>query len=264
LPPDIAGLEFIPAAEQEPPAEEPAAAQATESREAEALWDRVSVPPVEVPPAEAPISAEAEEPAGSEETVQPLAGLISAEFQPPLQATGGLDVETSEEVVLEGSGNSEFRVPDASEDLKSLAARLAAPPPGPQGDRAEATEVVANVQASPPQAQSKQAPKRRSYLARDTNGQSVASFFHSLLAARPPAAPDSGGTDVPSRGGAAASPASPNGGSLEGEPNPDAAVSFDDFFSPDADASSSLRQGKSDSGGDDLDQFQSWLQNLKR
>lgn len=124
-----------------------------------------------------------------------------------------------------------------------------------------------------------QPAKRRSYLARDTSGQSVGSFFRALLSARPPSEPGPGTTELSSGAGAAVSPSNPNGGPLagldegvapvppavpSGEASADAPVSFDDFFSPEPDGSPSRRQGESDSGGDDLDQFQSWLQNLKR
>jgi hypothetical protein len=41
-------------------------------------------------------------------------------------------------------------------------------------------------------------------------------------------------------------------------------VSFDDFFSSEPGESAPGRQGKGEAGKDDLDQFQTWLQNLKR
>jgi len=41
-------------------------------------------------------------------------------------------------------------------------------------------------------------------------------------------------------------------------------VSFDDFFSAPSAGSSSAAKKDTDPGKDDLDQFQSWLQNLKR
>jgi hypothetical protein len=45
-------------------------------------------------------------------------------------------------------------------------------------------------------------------------------------------------------------------------PSKDATVSFDAFFG--APAGGSTGSKSSDAGEDDLDQFQSWLQNLKR
>ena len=53
---------------------------------------------------------------------QPVAGLVSVEFQPPTQEPEGIGVELSEDIVLESSGVSEFRVPDASEDFVTVAA----------------------------------------------------------------------------------------------------------------------------------------------
>ena len=264
---------------------------------------------------EAPPPLETEDMAGRDEAVGPLPGLISAEFQPPLEATGGLGVETSEELTLEVSGNSEFRVPDASEDLKSLAARLSAPPPPraepaaepvtsvverapkpraepefvvtetmaevllQQGHAGEALRVyqelarqngadarlesrIADLQS----AMSQPPAKRPSYLAQDTKGQSVGAFFRGLLVARPPTAPGaSAAEELGSQTSAygeeklPAPPAVP-----AGDQSADGPVSFDDFFGSKGDGATPLRQGKADPGRDDLDQFQSWLQNLKR
>jgi hypothetical protein len=44
----------------------------------------------------------------------------------------------------------------------------------------------------------------------------------------------------------------------------DTAVSFDEFFNSEPGESAPQRQGKGEAGKDDLDQFQTWLQNLKR
>jgi tetratricopeptide (TPR) repeat protein len=338
----------LPVAEAEPAESAPLpdiVALARESRPAErdqTLPDVVSIaragaPAVEPPPdAEAPQGEELPS-SDTDEPVQPLPGLISAEFQPPLEAIGGLGVETSDEVVLEVSGNSEFQVPDASEDLKSVAARLSTPSQRPPVEPREAatpvleptprqpveppevassapepaprapaepefvvTETMAEVLArqgyagdalrvyrelarrngGDPRLESRireletamarQPTKQHSYLARDTSGRSVAAFFHALLAARPPSGPGSAERDTGSRTEAAASRApAENAGSLgpdgpeEREPT-DAAVSFDDFFSREPDGSTPLRHGKGDPGKDDLDEFQSWLQNLKR
>ncbi|HEY5939743.1 MAG TPA: hypothetical protein VIT87_02900, partial [Gemmatimonadales bacterium] len=121
---------------------------------------------------------------------------------------------------------------------------------------------------------------RRSYLAQETKGRSVASFFHSLLAARPPS---EGGrnNDAGSRSEADASAAARAGqdGGVSGSTGDDnllvppavpaagekgdGAVSFDDFFGAEREGSTPLPQ-RADPGKDDLDQFQTWLQNLKR
>jgi len=245
--------------------------------------------------AAAAAAPETEGPTPAGETVSRLAGLISAEFEPPLEATGGLGVETSEEVVLEVSGTSEFRVEDASEDFKALAERLSTPlqrrpaTPSPaagpniEEDASRSTaEPEPAVAKSPAEEEQTIGPPdaRRSYLASETKGRSVASFFHSLLAARPPAEADFTGAGTASQvdGGAPVRPSHDAGslGSLAGdenlpvppavptaEPKPEGAVSFDDFFGSEAEESTPLRQ-RADPGKDDLDQFQTWLQNLKR
>jgi hypothetical protein len=120
---------------------------------------------------------------------------------------------------------------------------------------------------------------RRSYLARETNGQSVGAFFHTLLAARiygpsgagesaredgsVPGAPQNGAGLVDAGYGEEQSlPVPPAVPSLE--PQTEAAVSFDDFFNSESGESKPMRPGKGNPGEDDLDQFQTWLQNLKR
>ena len=247
-------------------------------------------------PVESPASAPEPEKPSPDEAVQPIAGLISAEFEPPLESIGGIGVETSEEVVLEVSGNTEFRVEDASEDFKELADRLSAPtrrsppPPSPEAapnvhenasrTSAEPEPVVAKTAAEEEEQIIGAPAGRPSYLASKTKGRSVASFFHSLIAARPPAeAGFAGAETAPPVDGAAPSRAPHDGGSLgslAGDDNlavrpavpaadqkSDGAVSFDDFFGSDREGSTPLRQ-RAEPGKDDLDEFQSWLQNLKR
>jgi hypothetical protein len=238
---------------------------------APAMPEAISVAPAASPPRNQEVEeVPADEPReGADVPVQPLTGLISAEFQPPLESTGGLDVETSDEVVLEPAGNSEFQVPDASEDLKSVAVRLSVP-----FDVAPSEEPAQSRQASVAQP-----PSQRSYLARDTNGQSVGAFFRALLAARPPGV---GSTGLESNSGRDASTESSvtNGGAYaggygeenlpvppavpSGEQTGNNGVSFDTFFNPKPETSTPLQSKESEPGKDDLDQFQSWLQNLKR
>jgi hypothetical protein len=239
---------------------------------APAMPEAISVAPAASPPRnqeveEVPAN---EPPEDADVPVQPLSGLISAEFQPPLESTGGLDVETSDEVVLEPAGNSEFQVPDASEDLKSVAARLSVP-----FNVAPSEEPAQSRQASAPQP-----PSQRSYLARDTNGQSVGAFFRALLAARPPAGVGSTGLESTSGRDASTESSATNGGAYaggygeenlpvppavpSGEETGNNGVSFDTFFSPKQETSTPLQSKESEPGKDDLDQFQSWLQNLKR
>ena len=201
----------------------------------------------QTPAAAAP---EVEEPAPDDEAVAPVAGLISAEFVPPLEAIGGLDVETSEDVVLEVSGQTEFRVPDASEDFKALADRLSAPAPRPPASAPPEVQKTVATKAAAAEHIIGLPAASRSYLARETKGRSVASFFHALLASRPPA---DGGLS-----GAGGPPAVP-----EADQKADGTVSFDDFFGAEREGSMPLSQ-RADPGKDDLDQFQTWLHNLKR
>jgi hypothetical protein len=234
----------------------------------------------------------------------PVEGLISQEFVPPKDTVfrshpelaqefasaddslENVEVEMIEEVELRSSGASEFRVPNAAEEFLDLAASVLgppteAPPPSPQIDLPEAPRVAqsepAAAQPKPPRpappeptpATPPSGPKRQSYSARDTKGQSVAAFFQVMLAARP--ADGAGGAS----GQSATQPAS--AGSVDqagkdptlvafgGAPanSPADEVSFDDFFGA-ATAGSNPSPQPSDPGKEDLDQFQSWLQNLKR
>jgi hypothetical protein len=217
------------------------------------------------------------------EPVQPMAGLISQEFQPPEESVRspyevlGVDVETSEEVVLQGSGDSEYRVPNASEDFLTLAEKLtaprrSAPEPEPELEPAEsapaASQPATNTAMAAPETPV-QPSRTKPYAVQETRGQSVAQFFRAMVAARPPAEP--GSPSAAPAGGAAQDGlalGSVSGGDdeptapavHEPEKKADADVSFDDFFGSKPEGSG--RGG--DSRGDDLDQFHSWLQNLKR
>jgi hypothetical protein len=211
----------------------------------------------------------------------PLLGLESAEFEPPRVSPGplGLEIETESDVVLHSSGASEFGVPDASQDFAAMAATFNASRPRSPGRRATDVAGVGSRDAAvkaehaspaePPQppASAQPAAPARVYSARETNGQSIATFFQALLIARP--AVDSSPSTSPERGttppgqdphalssaGASASPSAPGQGQ-------DGLVSFDDFFGSAAGGSSPAPSGEP--GKDDLDQFHSWLQNLKR
>jgi tetratricopeptide (TPR) repeat protein len=217
----------------------------------------------------------------------PLAGLESAEFQPPKRRTEplGLEIETESDVVLNSSGAAEFSVPDASQDFAALAAKLNAARPRSPGRRAsdlapkEAREPVAKPeQPAPPEQRVPEphaaeptavaaaplpspshplAPTSKAYSAGETNGQSIAAFFQALLVARPPAteASASANSEVNSR----AQKSTPSPAPVA--PGKDGLVSFDDFFGAAADGSAIAPGGEP--GKDDLDQFHSWLQNLK-
>jgi tetratricopeptide (TPR) repeat protein len=133
---------------------------------------------------------------------------------------------------------------------------------------------------------------RQAYAAKDTHGQSVAEFFRGLLAARPPAlsvAPTKkvDATATGSTAEAEGAPTRPAHDSLslssvfgdEGTPTPPAVpvstagaapapaegdVSFEEFYSPPARGDAPRQARTSDTKSDDLDQFHTWLQNLKR
>jgi tetratricopeptide repeat protein len=254
-------------------------------------------------------SAEAEksEPQGPER----VPGLSTHEFVPPQENTYRLhpelthefvagkepplerfDVETTEGVELQSSGATEFRVPNAAEDFMDLAARTNstrdAAPPLISEQPIEPQAPPPSPPPNPPPAQAESVPVSKtaerpkpSYLAHDTNGQSVATFFRGLLAARPPGSANPTPAPGPATSGeAAATPPGQDGLALspvfgqESHPNTppvpaggqlkDAAVSFDDFFSSAGGEGKPLPPGGGDPKHDDLDSFQSWLQNLKR
>jgi Tetratricopeptide repeat len=203
-----------------------------------------------------------------------LPGLESAEFEPPKTAPAelgplGLEIETESDVVLNSSGATEFSVPDASQDLAALAAKWTASRPRSPGRRAsdrsaaEVREPAASAPVTPAQSARPPLPAEpvgapKAYSAQATNGQSIAAFFQVLLAARPPESTSGTGT-VPLAPGSNSNGDSPSASAQAGEVQ-EGLVSFDDFFG-------SAAGGKSrgaEPGKDDLDQFHSWLQNLKR
>jgi tetratricopeptide (TPR) repeat protein len=247
-----------------------------------------------------------------------IPGLISSAFEPPPansppSAPLDLEIEVEQDVVLKSSGAAEFSVPDATQDLLELAAKLNSSRPRTPGRRASdkaAAERLERLEAERLEAERREterveaerreaeqieaqrreaerleserleaerreaepqvatraeapAPTRepdqpsapgRSYVASETRGQSVAAFFQALLLARPPEAVE---------------PATPRSETdsvqQDGRPTPpDSEVSFDDFFGSAASGSAPASRGDSEPSKEDLDQFQSWLQNLKR
>jgi hypothetical protein len=268
-PAEMAPLDLTDDLKKEPaaPALEPAA-----------LQDRQPAGSSEVPP-ESLVKEPDATPTAAEST--PLLGLESAEFEPPRASPGplGLEIETESDVVLHSSGASEFSVPDASQDLAALAAKFNASRPRNSGrratDRAAAVPRDAAVKVEPaspaeppqPPAPTQPAAPARVYSARETNGQSIATFFQALLIARPaadssPSTSAQSGSARPGQDGHAlsskvesAAPSVPGQGK-------GGLVSFDDFFGSAAGENSPAPGGEP--GKDDLDQFHSWLQNLKR
>lgn len=171
-----------------------------------------------------------------------------------------------------------------------------------QGHTAEALKVYRALAAEQPgdarlrerirelEARTATAARRHTYVATDTGGESVESFFRALADARPGSGGAPASFEVPGQdednGGAPTRPArdplslsaifgeEPAGAapSRKPEPSPAAppppgpdAFSFDQFFgaspSPGPGASTARPSGASD---EDLDQFQNWLKSLKR
>ncbi len=233
-----------------------------------------SAPPSGVPqPAASPGDTDKQPPGEP----APVPGLIVQEFVPPPPDAGyrshpeltqefvsgrksadELEVETMEDVQLQSSGAAEFRVPNAAEEL--MAPLDLAPPAAPVPEPPASRPPVPAHEPIPER-------KRSSYSVRETRGRSVAEYFKTMLASRPAggprpvdgAFPHTSPSPTPSAhavgGGQTAGPPANNG---PGD------VSFDDFFGAAAGEKSALSKGSSDPGKDDLDQFQSWLQNLKR
>jgi Tetratricopeptide repeat len=211
---------------------------------------------------------------GPAEPTGAVPGLISAEFVPPKDTSyrlhpeltqdlvqrpdpvvENLEVETAEEVELQSSGASEFRVPNAAEDFLDAepapaAAELEPLPPPPPARPSDPVPAQPAPSIPAPVESVQRRPEKRLYSARDTKGQSVAAFFATLLAARP--AQGANGGPSPVTGPAPVSSSSSDD------------VSFDEFFGAASAGSTPTTQGTKDPGKDDLDQFQSWLQNLKR
>ena len=130
-------------------------------------------------------------------------------------------------------------------------------------------------------------PPKRQFAATATGGRSAGDFFRSILSSHPPhgapvaaraetpragTTPEAGGAptrpahdtlslssvfgeeSTPSR------PAVPTSGQGAGQ----AGVSYDDFFNPQPSGGATRSPRSSDPKSDDLDQFHTWLQNLKR
>jgi tetratricopeptide (TPR) repeat protein len=197
------------------------------------------------PPVPEPYRPESAEPERAE--VPERADIPEAE--PELVVT-----ETMAEVLLQqGYGADALRI------YRELA-RRAPHDPALQSRIAEAEKTAEGLSAPKP-----------SYSARETNRRSVHDYFQAMLSARPRA--DGAGIISSTRGSAVDEP-SGAGAPEEGLPVPpaipgaperaEAGVSFDAFFSAPADRPASLHQTPPEPGSDDLDQFQSWLQNLKR
>jgi hypothetical protein len=185
---------------------------------------------------------------------------LTQEIVPPKEPSHELEVETVEDVELQSSGAAEFRVPNAAEELMAPLdlAPPAAPVPEPPASRAP---------VPPPEPMPER--KRTSYSVRETRGRSVAEYFRTMLASRPAGSPPRPVDGVvppntsPDTVTAAPAPGDGQVASASHSSNGPGDVSFDDFFAA-AGEKSALPKGSSGPGKDDLDEFQTWLQNLKR
>jgi hypothetical protein len=257
--------------------------------------------------------------------VEPIDGLVGREVETAERAEE-FRVETSEDIILQSAGGSEFQMPDASQELFAGGARgerapfeedapvppmatrdeteeveaaepyrwrFASEPPAPSGEPPSSVPtpepVVADMEpvlaqepvpAPEPIAAPAQTAPRRSYGATHTGGRPITEVFKAILAARPPAQAAAPAVR-PSAGSSSGAPTRPAADALSlssvfGEetsatppavpaPGPaSGAVSFDDFFGSPSGASSARTPRAADSKNDDLDQFHTWLQNLKR
>jgi tetratricopeptide (TPR) repeat protein len=147
--------------------------------------------------------------------------------------------------------------------------------------RDEDREEAQPPAAQPPAAQPPAAQPKRSYGVGETGGRSVAQLFKGILSARPPAqasaapvrqAPAAGSAGAPTRPAADALSLSSVFGEASSETPPAVpasnagagSVSFDDFFGSSSASPAARTPRAPDPKNDDLDQFHTWLQNLKR
>ena len=141
--------------------------------------------------------------------------------------------------------------------------------------------VLAEPEPAPTPAAAPAAAPKRAYAATETGGRPVAQFFKDILTARPPAqspppavrqAPAPSGGGAPTRPAADALSLSSVFGEEEASGTPPAVpasgagtgVSFDDFFGAPGATPPQRGTRAPDPKNDDLDQFHTWLQNLKR
>ena len=141
--------------------------------------------------------------------------------------------------------------------------------------------VLAEPEPAPTPAAAPVAAPKRAYAATETGGRPVAQFFKDILTARPPAqspppavrqAPAPSGGGAPTRPAADALSLSSVFGEEEASGTPPAVpaagagtgVSFDDFFGAPGATPPQRGTRAPDPKNDDLDQFHTWLQNLKR
>lgn len=238
---------------------------------------------------DAPVSEGSAEPAGTQappaselrlifpddagEVEAPRVRRISLE--PVLPARGAMEAASAEPepVLTETMAELYARqghIPEALAVYRRLVERH--PDDGRLADRVRALEAMDHTGA-----------RRLSYIAMDTGGESVESFFRALVDARPmgagrsvpapvesddgsgaPTRPASGPLSLSAIFGEEAAVAKPPADSLP-TPGGTDAFSFDQFFGgPTPGPGGASHPRTTGPGGEDLDQFQHWLKSLKR
>lgn len=166
--------------------------------------------------------------------------------------------------------------PESPPEPKMSVPEVAAPEP-----ESEPVALSAEPEPAPAPAAAPVAAPKRAYAATETGGHPVAQFLKDILTARPPvqsappavrqaAGPSGGG--APTRPAADALSLSSVFGEEEAPGTPPAVpaasagtgVSFDDFFGAPGAPAPQRGTKAPDPKNDDLDQFHTWLQNLKR
>jgi hypothetical protein len=281
------------------------------------LMPTEELPTTASPEVSAPLQAE-REPAPAQSVIEMLA---AASTTPPASPPVSAKPDLEPEAVSAGANDLHLIFPDEAaepepprmrritEEIVAMGERKSAETPGEpapvvtetmaelyarQGHLAEALNVYRILAARTPndprlaqricdlEAAQSAGGRRMSYVAVDTGGESVESFFRSLSDARPagPGEPVHEGDD--SGGGAPTRPASDAlslsaifgedtsaaASTSVGEPparpgNPDS-FSFDQFFGGSGAAPSSTGPRQAMPTDEDLDQFQNWLKSLKR
>ena len=77
---------------------------------------------------EEPSGIQFQEPTSYDQEVQPIEGLVGREVDEPDVIPSDFRLETSEDIVLESSGGSEFQMPDASQELSADGSMAQRPP----------------------------------------------------------------------------------------------------------------------------------------
>ena len=224
---EAAGSE--PVLDFEPPVAEPAVGWVSQSSEiSEVASPRIEeLEPSALPDRlEQPSGIEFQEHSSYDEEVRPLDGLVGRDMDVPEEVPSEFRVETSEDIVLQSSGGSEFQVPDASlelfdgnsrgerapfeedaplppaesastqSDLQSPAAPEPEPFPEIVAWGGEPERPLAEPQVEPaieagapepaPAMPEPVAVPKRAYAASQTGGRPVANFLQDILSSRPP------------------------------------------------------------------------------